>query len=439
MRKAILALSMVLLALVPAQALASGDWASFGNGPQHMSYANESLTPPLGFSWTRSADNEIIGSPLVSGNTVYYTDGSPNSGDLIAVDLSTGNTIWSYHVDGAVEGTPALANGSVIFGSYDENISSVRASDGHLLWKSQLSDGMYSSPLIYDGRVYVGTDGSDFYALNLDSGSTAWKLSDNTTQGSPAGDNGKVFIGVENGTVYALDAATGKAAWAYNTTSYIHSSPMIYDGKVFISTRDSGRLFALDETTGKPVWTSDLGYKTDATPSVDPATGTVFIGTYGGYAKAYSAANGTLLWVSRYYGPIYSNIAVSGSTVYGVTQAGKLFALNAADGSEQWTTDLKGETFASPVVADGHLVIGTISKELIAFNATSVQAAPTGRDATTSTVSANNNTTMMPEASGSPNGTTQQTTPFPGIAVSIAAFGVAFFAAATRYRSDKGK
>lgn len=379
MRKVLVALFVIaLVALAPAQALAAG-WTSYGKDAQHTSNANESLALPLKATSVINTNYEVIGTPLIAGDTVYYTDGyiddAGSYGELVAVYRDTGKVKWVFQSGGSVEDTPALANDSLVFGSYDGCVYRVSATDGLLIWKSPVGDGMYSSPLIYGDLVYVGTDGSNFYALDLATGKVAWKLEDNTTQASPAGDRGKVFIGTYDGHVYALDAPTGHVVWSYDTASAIHASPLIFDGKVFIATR-GGHLYAFDEDTGTLLWKANLGYKADATPSADPEGGLVIIGTYGGYVKAFYAANGTMKWTSGYYGPIYSTATVAGDTVYSATQDGWLFALNKTDGSGTWGIDVGGVTFSSPAVADGYLVIATLSRQVIVFrSATAVSEA----------------------------------------------------------------
>ncbi|WP_424357552.1 PQQ-binding-like beta-propeller repeat protein [Methanocella sp. MCL-LM] len=425
MRKALAILLVItLLALMPAQAIA-GDWTAVRKDARHTSYTTDTLAPPLEPAWVNNAGNGVIGSAVISGNNVYYANGAGNS--LIAADLATGKVQWIFPAGGSIENTPALVNDTLIFGSYDGNVYRVRTSDGSLVWKSQVGDGMYSSPLVYENRVFTGTDGSNFYALDLATGKVVWKLERNTTQASPAGDQGKVFIGMHDGQVYALDAATGNIDWSYDTASQIHASPMIFDGKVFIATR-GGELFAFDESSGALLWKANLGYKADATPSADPGQGTVIVGTYGGYAKSFYANNGTLKWVSGYYGPIYSTLTVSGDAIYGVTQDGWMFALDREDGSGLWGIDVGGGAFASPVVANEYLVIGTLSSQVIAFKASAVAATP----APGASSPAQPDTSVLTSAMPANQPATPVQTPFPGALAAVSMLFMAFILARRR-------
>jgi outer membrane protein assembly factor BamB len=369
------------LALIMAPAVA-GDWPGAKKDARHTSYADEALSPPLELDWSRNAGGGIGASPVISEGILYYSNDT--GATLTAVNLSTGAPLFSYKTAGSLESTPALADDQIIFGSYDGYVYCLRKSDGHLFWKRQLAGGMFSSALVYGGRVFIGTDVGTFYALDQATGTIEWTLAGNLTQGTPAGDDGKVFIGMLDGNVYALGPVTGIVLWAFDTNDSIHSSPLIYNETVYLASRD-GTLYALDEDTGRLRWSADLGYKTDATPAVDPASGTIFIGTFGGYMFAVDAATGEFRWTSRFYGPIYATAAVAGDTVYGNTQDGRLFALGTADGAERWTFDLGGDAWASPAIAGGRLVTGTMSGQLYVFKpsggsaATPTPAAPTAQ------------------------------------------------------------
>jgi outer membrane protein assembly factor BamB len=399
-----IAVILLAIALIAVPAVA-GDWPVAKKDARHTSYADSALSPPLELEWSADAGGSIVSSPVVADGVLYFSNDA--GATLVAVNLSTYTAQFRQSAASSIESTPAVTGDAVIFGSYDGNVYSLSKPDGSLRWKTSLNSGIFSSPLVYQGHVYIGTDQGAFYALREDNGNVAWTLPGNATQGSPAGADGKVFIGMLDGNVYALDPGTGAVIWAFDTADSVHSSPMVYDGMVYIASR-SGKLYALDENTGRPAWTVDLGYKTDATPAVDPATGAVFIGTFGGYVHAVNASTGDARWVSQFYGPIYATAAVAGDTVYGCTQDGRLFALDVTDGSGRWSYDLGGETWASPAIADGRLVIGTMSGQLLVFRASSVASQ-----------GINSTPTAMPPAS------TAAATPFPGIPLALAALASA--------------
>jgi outer membrane protein assembly factor BamB len=76
---------------------------------------------------------------------------------------------WNF-AHGAFDSSPAVVNGVVYFGSWDENVYAVDASTGTKLWSYAVGSGVYSSPAVANGVVYVSSDDGKVYALNAATG-----------------------------------------------------------------------------------------------------------------------------------------------------------------------------------------------------------------------------------------------------------------------------
>jgi quinohemoprotein ethanol dehydrogenase len=118
--------------------------------------------------------------------------------------------------------------------------------------------------------------------------------------------------------VFAVKAATGEKLWSYDPKvppewavnaccDVVNRGVAVWRGKVFVGTLD-GRLVALDAATGKPIWetlTIDRNSRYTITGAPRVVKGKVLIGNGGaemgvrGYASAYDADTGKLLW--RFY------------------------------------------------------------------------------------------------------------------------------------------
>ena len=59
---------------------------------------------------------------------------------LYALNASTGAKLWSYTTNGDVGSSPAVANGVVYFGSFDDNVYALNASTGTKLWSFTTGD-----------------------------------------------------------------------------------------------------------------------------------------------------------------------------------------------------------------------------------------------------------------------------------------------------------
>jgi polyvinyl alcohol dehydrogenase (cytochrome) len=179
-------------------------------------------------AWSISdPDGDFTGTPVVAAGTMVA---GSFVGKVYAVDAVTGAERWTADVGGPVNGSAAIdpnAPGGGIVYMPVANVGSPRLvalslADGSVLWDTVLTDqdrsSVYSSPMYWDGTVYIGTSGP-----NLD---------DSTARG----------------TVVALDALTGAVRWRTFTV------PPGYDGG--------------------PVW---------STPAIDAATDRLYVGTGNAY------------------------------------------------------------------------------------------------------------------------------------------------------------
>jgi len=110
-----------------------------------------------------------------------------------------------------VDSSPAVANGVVYVGSYDDNVYALSATTGALLWSYTTGGHVWSSPSVANGVVYVGSDNTNLYALNASTGALLWSY---TTGGqvymsSPAVANGVVYM-VAGAKTYAFGLKKGR-------------------------------------------------------------------------------------------------------------------------------------------------------------------------------------------------------------------------------------
>lgn len=108
-----------------------------------------------------------------------------------------------------------------------------------------------SSPMIVDDYVYIGSDNGNLYKLDVRNGAEIWNYSAGSGTlaqfwSSPCVDkeNGMVFCHA-NG-VHAVSMETGERIWHFETMNREFSSPVVYDGMVFVGSYDT-HLYCLPE------------------------------------------------------------------------------------------------------------------------------------------------------------------------------------------------
>jgi outer membrane protein assembly factor BamB len=263
---------------------------------------------------------------------------------------------WKFRTGGAIVSTPALAHGTVYFGSGDHFLYALDETSGALRWKFATGSRVASSPAVAAGRVYFGSYDGNFYALDAASGSLLWKFA---TQGerrfaarhlhgalpaaevmpdpfdvflsSPAVAGDLVYFGGGDGNVYALEAASGKTRWSFHTANVVHASPALANGLVYVGSWDS-YFYALDATTGKLRWR----FKTGEDPEINNQVG------------------------------IQSSAVVAGDAVYFGCRDSNLYALDALTGAKRWAFSNKGSwVIGSPAVRDGKVYFATSDSGLV--------------------------------------------------------------------------
>ena len=185
------------------------------------------------------ANYSVSSSPAIV-NDVIYT-GSWN-GNVYALNATNGAKLWSYYIGvgapslsaippPAFTSSPAVVNGIVYVGSFDDNVYALNATSGDKLWNYTTGGAVASSPTVVNGEVYVGSDDGNVYALNAISGYKLWSHNTgNWGVSSPAVVGGVVYIGSWDHNVYALNATNGDKLWSYPMEIYVQSSPSVIGG-----------------------------------------------------------------------------------------------------------------------------------------------------------------------------------------------------------------
>lgn len=81
--------------------------------------------------WVVQTGAGIYCSPAIEKDKVFIGD---DMGYLTCYALKNGKKLWNFQSGKRIVGTPAAADGIVVFGSADRNIYGLNSKDGKLLW-----------------------------------------------------------------------------------------------------------------------------------------------------------------------------------------------------------------------------------------------------------------------------------------------------------------
>jgi outer membrane protein assembly factor BamB len=320
------------------------------------------ISGPVALRWSHLTGN-YVSSPAVAGGTVYY--GSEDS-KVYALDAATGRLRWSYTTGGGVYAGPAVAGGIVYIGSDDGNLYALNAATGHLRWSYDTRYAVESTPVLAGGTVYFGSFDHKVFALSAATGRLRWSYSaQDAVVSSPAVAGGTVYFGSFDDKVYALDAANGRLRWSYTTGSPVFSSPAVAGGTVYIGSEDH-KVYALDAANGHLRWSYTTRSPVFSSPAV--AGGTVYIGSEDHKVYALDAANGRLRWSYTTADYVDSSPVVAAGIVYIGSDDGRVYALNAASGRLRWYYTTGNSVISKLAVADNSVYTGSSDDTVYALN-----------------------------------------------------------------------
>jgi eukaryotic-like serine/threonine-protein kinase len=313
---------------------------------------------PSSLSSSNSGDsNSTLPVDTIFSANSQQTGVSDNGGIVPAI-----TELWRFPTKDSVKSSPAVSNGSVYFGSLDNNLYAIDAVTGKEKWRFVTMGAVYSSPVVSDGIVYFGSLDNNLYAIDAVTGKEKWRYTTwRKVYASPVVANGILYIGSDDGNLYAIDAVTGKNQWQFQTGGYVKFSPAVADGVIYIGSEDNN-LYAIDVETGKELWRFATGaYLFKSSPAVSNSV--VYFG--GGYLYAVYAMTGNEKWRSGVGGG--SSPVVSNGVVFGYDN--DLHAFDEVTGIEKWRFTMKEGASLSKAVTNGVIYVGSSDKNVYAIDA----------------------------------------------------------------------
>lgn len=282
--------------------------------------------------WAYDPGGPVMSSPAVAAGMVVVTRGD---GRMVALDATTGAERWSFAI-ARREANPLIHNGVVFVEAAGRYLAALDVATGNAVWTAELPAPASRSAALGDGNVYVTTIDGVVHALDAVTGDVAWTWASNVRAeiyGMPVVANGLVYVGAANpiaptqaGFLAALDTATGEPVWRIDAAPGAgYSIPAVGPELIHVVTGEDGMVQALDARTGESRWSSVVGAEVWGAPGV--ADGMLFVGTSTGDLIALDATDGTHLWTLRLDGPIHTAPIVSGGMAYLGTAAGSLYAI----------------------------------------------------------------------------------------------------------------
>ncbi len=267
-----LALSLSGCSTVGSMSRTVGGW--FGSGPAKAKPAELVDFKPavdLTEAW-KSETGEAGGylfRPQAEGGDVIAAGGSR----VVRIALANGAPAWRYDAGVKLSAGAGAGQGLALAGSAKGEVLAVDLASGQLRWKATLSSEVTGQLLTAGDMVIVRTGDGRVQGLAIADGSRKWLYSRNLPSLSLRGSGGLalagdvLFAGFPGGKLVALNPANGAQLWEATVAlprgatelervADVMGNPVVDDRQV-CAVAYQGRVACFDRITGAPLWARD--------------------------------------------------------------------------------------------------------------------------------------------------------------------------------------
>ncbi len=292
------------------------------------------------------------------------SSGSAPQGTLTwggSTELQASQLLWKFQCEDEVRATPALSQGVIYVGAYDNNLYAVSALDGKFRWKFPTEGGIATTPVVVpeENLVLFGSEDKVFYAVDTRTGKLAWSFPTNAPiRSSAVVQHNVVFFGNDAGVLHALrfNAISRTVAWKYDCNTPIRSRPCVHENFVIAAT-ESGEVVCLDLGSA-PKWRFNKP-KRPIYSSPVVHDGVVYFGCLDMHLYGVDLQNGWGVWRQRLNGRIIGSPLILGKTVY-VGGDNVLYAMElGSNRPPTWKFETEGQIVSTPVYANGAIYFGS--------------------------------------------------------------------------------
>ncbi len=307
------------------------------------------------------------------------------TGQVVAIDTADGDVRWTFDSQLPQQGlfgssmravpvhtTPAVDGDLVFVGSDGQprDEGRVRALDiesGQVIWQFPPADqapigNIFGGLVVQDGVLYFGSV-DQVYALEAETGAKLWSVPvGGRVWSTPLLVEGKLYVSTLNHKLVVLDLANeGQVAWTFDQSKgALVGSPVSNDDTLYVGSFDK-HLYAIDVQTREQRWAyTAANWLWDGLTVVSD---TAYLGDLGGYVYAINTQDGRLRWSqpAEVKGAVRAAPLYTGDLLIVATDLGNIYALDPADGSVRWAANAAGsKLLTGPVVDNGKLILATL-------------------------------------------------------------------------------
>ena len=199
-------------------------------------------------------------TPLPGGAAVplYWDTGwllaSTPNGDLAAFRASDGSLLWRQSLGSPLAAAPAPALDRLFLPLADNRLVAVLLTTGETVW-SRAFKGRITALLALDDQLVFGTTAHQVMSVNLSSGRDRWTWRvGGDVSGLPSADEKRIYFAARDNVLRAVDRKSGNLRWTVALSSRPAGGPLVLPNTVLMPLVSS-EIGGFDLETGAPTVT----------------------------------------------------------------------------------------------------------------------------------------------------------------------------------------
>lgn len=205
-------------------------------------------------------------------------------------------------------------------------------------------------PAISHGAVYVVDERCTLWKHDLATGDIQWSVPSVGRHEKGSVQHlqcvqGSLVYGTYDGTLTRVHAATGAIVWRWKLDSWIHATPSIDEasGRIYVNTEQkldgipAGHVQCVELATGRLIWKHRHAWWPPGSAVCCARSGTVVAPCNDETLTALDAADGRLRWQAKTHGLVRGRPWIQGGWVYVATERGRLQRFDVQTGEPGWT------------------------------------------------------------------------------------------------------
>ncbi|MFA8341942.1 MAG: PQQ-binding-like beta-propeller repeat protein [Rhodothermaceae bacterium] len=251
-----------------------------------------------------------------------------------------------------------------------------------VLWKFETGGKVYATPLVSENVVYVGSLDSNFYAVDKLSGKKIWQFNSGNPIHSTAiihkdilifeSGNNLFFLNLKGELIRKMKLGKASKKSQIDSWDFFHSSPVIYNDKIYIGTSD-GKVVGIDFFTGEKIVEIETGEPIRATPIV--TDNKIFFGDWEGVFYSHNNITGEEFWkydtkndsTFIWKNSIHEKPLLVNDKIYMAGRSCRVYCLDKNSGQKIWShkSSRSGWLLGGPAYSDGKIFLGSSNEAIV--------------------------------------------------------------------------